>query len=268
LDLAGGDATPLAKDLLGAALEWAGLLGRRTAEMHVALASDRAAPAFAPEPFTPLYLRSLYQSSRKSALQVFHNLRRRLKSLPPEAQAIAQTALDNEKQVLDVFRAVVGKTIGGSRIRCHGDYNLAHVLYTGKDFLIIDFEGRPTHSLASRRIKRSPLFDVAAMIHSFVRAASQSISRLPTLGVATPDTIAAWQQAATFWHVWSSSSFLRCYSGVEGVAALLSKAREEVDLLLRFHLVAEAIDDLESELADDGQRVTAPLSRIVELIGA
>jgi maltose alpha-D-glucosyltransferase/alpha-amylase len=266
-ELAGGDAPQLAKDLLGAALEWAGLLGRRTAELHAALASDSSNAAFAPEPYTQLYLRSLYQSSRKSALQVLHDLRRKLKSLSAETKAIAQAVLDGEKQILEVFRAVVGKALTGRRIRCHGDYTLGHVLYTGKDFLIIDFEGKPTRSIAARRIKRSPLFDIAAMFHSFHRAVSQSVDRLPTLGVATPETTAAWQQAAAFWQAWIGSSLVRSYTSVEGAAELLPKSREELDLLLRYHLLAEALDELEAELAECSERVRAPLSRVLQLIG-
>ena len=103
-ELAGGDAPALAKDLLGGLLEWAALLGRRTGEMHATLASERSNPAFAPEPFSQFHQRSLYQSSRKLALQTFQQLRGRLKTLSPEVQALAREVLDREKMVLEKFR--------------------------------------------------------------------------------------------------------------------------------------------------------------------
>jgi maltose alpha-D-glucosyltransferase/alpha-amylase len=266
-DLAAGEAPQLARDLFGAELEWAGLIGRRTAELHVALACGSADPAFAPEPFTQLYQRSLYQTWRKLALQSFDQLRRQQGSLPVAVQAAASAVLSNEKMVLDTFRAVVGPTMGGWRIRCHGDLNLHHVLYTGKDFLIVDFEGKPTRSLTARRTKRSGIVDIAAMCQSLEQAATQVVSQLPMFTSATPETLAAAHQAATFWHVWCSSAFLRSYAAVPAALELLPKAKEQRETLLRFHLMAEAVDELEAALADGAERLAGPLARISELLG-
>ena len=124
-------------------LEWAALLGRRTAELHVALTQPRQSD-FTPEPFTQLYQRSLYQSSRKLALRTFQQLRRELNRLPEDVQAAGRGSCSSaRKQVLEQFRAIVGQKISAHRIRCHGDFHLGHVLYTGKDFLIVDFDGDP-----------------------------------------------------------------------------------------------------------------------------
>jgi maltose alpha-D-glucosyltransferase/alpha-amylase len=264
-DLATGDAAPLAQDLLGGFLEWAALLGRRTSELHVALTS-RANPNFAPEPFTQLYQRSLYQSSRKLALKAFQELRVRAKSFPPDVQELAHQVLDREKVVLEKFRAVVGHKINAHRIRCHGDYHLGHVLYTGKDFLIVDFEGDPGTSFSSRRVKRSALADVAAMIHSFRAAASQSLVQLRKTGVLTPETAQACRLAAEFWHLWTSSAFLRAYIANPSVGVLVPPAGHQLDLLLQFHLLEEAVEQLQRELnSDDVEQIAAHLERFVAL---
>jgi len=104
-------------------LEWAGLLGRRTAELHLALTS-RGNADFTPEPFTQLYQRSLYQASRKMALQAFQQLRGLLASLPEEVRRLARSALDQERPLLAKFSGIIGQKISAHRIRCHGDFHL------------------------------------------------------------------------------------------------------------------------------------------------
>jgi maltose alpha-D-glucosyltransferase/alpha-amylase len=267
-DVAGGTAPQAAQDLLGATLEWAGLLGKRVGELHAALGLDRADNAFSPEPFSQLYQRSLYQSWRKLTLQTLQHLRRHVRSFPEAAQNVALAVLQDEARVLEVFKSVVGATMSGWRIRCHGDLSLHHVLYTGKDFLIVDFEGKPNRSIVARRTKRSPLCDVAGMLHSFQAAAAVAARQMPMLAGGTPDKVTAGQQAATFWHVWCSSSFLRSYLAVPGAAALLPTSPEQRQTLLRFHLMAEAIDELEGAMTADVERTAGLLARVLALAEA
>ncbi|MEX0679065.1 MAG: maltose alpha-D-glucosyltransferase [Pirellulales bacterium] len=266
-DLAKGDVAASAQDLLGGFLEWAALLGRRTAELHAALTSPLN-PNFAPEPFTQLYQRSLYQSSRKLALKAFQQLRGKLKSLPEDVGASAQQVLEREKIVLEKFRAVVGQKITAERIRCHGDYHLGHVLYTGKDFLIVDFDGDGGTSFSVRRVKRSALADVAAMIHSFQSAAAHALSQLSRTGVMTPESTQACRHAAEFWHVWTSSAFLRAYLANPSVAALVPPAGGALDLLLQFHLLQETVEQLQYELDNDRPEQLGPVLERIAAVTA
>lgn len=263
-DLASGDAPQLAKDFLGAILEWSALLGRRTGELHAALASDKADPNFAPEPFSQFHQRSLYQSARKLTLQTLQELRRTAKSLPEDAHALARETLDRERELIEKFRAVVGPKIVAQRIRCHGDYHLGHVLYTGKDFLIVDFQGEPSLPLSARRIKHSPIDDVAGMLHSFQYAAVHALLQLPKRGVLSPDAVREWQDAADFWSLWNGSAFLRAYSTTEA-PELLPATREQWDLLLQFHLLEEAVYDLRDALAGAPDQISLSLARLLAL---
>jgi maltose alpha-D-glucosyltransferase / alpha-amylase len=264
-ELARGEAVQLAKDLLGGFLESAALLGRRTGELHVALATAPEAE-FAPEPFSALYQRSLYQSSRKLLADSFNTLRQQLEMIPPAAQEVAHEVLAHEKQLLERFRALVKPKIVAKRFRCHGDYHLGQVLYTGKDFLIIDFEGEPNRPLAARRIKRTGLLDIAGMIRSFHYAASQSAPRLAKMGVATPDAQTAIKDAAEFWYVWTSSAFLRAYASAVAAEELLPTNPAHVDALFDFHLLERAIYELNYELNNRPDDVETPLHGILELL--
>jgi maltose alpha-D-glucosyltransferase/alpha-amylase len=142
---------------------------------------------------------------------------------------------------------------------------LAQVLYTGKDFVIINFDGEPTRALSARRIKRSPLDDVAGMIRSFHYAASEALARLPRIGAVAPDAIAAWQQAADFWYSWTSSAFLKAYIAATAATDLLPKADTQIDMLLQVFLLEKAIGELQLELASRPERVIVPLRGILEL---
>jgi len=264
-DLARGDASPLAKDLLGGFLESAALLGKRTGEMHVALATA-ADSQFTPEPFSVLYQRSLYQSSRKLLADTFNALKQKLEALAPPAIEIAGELISREKLVLERFRSILKPKIVAKRFRCHGDYHLGQVLFTGKDFLIIDFEGEPSRSLAARRIKRSGLLDVAGMIRSFHYAADQSVPSLVKMGVATPDAQTALREAADFWYVWTSSAFLRAYAAAVTPADLLPTTAAHIDLLFDFHHLERAIYELGYELSTRPEEVETPLRGIVELL--
>src|SRR5690606_30233362 len=124
-----------------------------TAELHVVLASDSENKDFAPEPFTPFYQRSLYQSMRNLCVQTTQLLKRRLKTLPVELVPDAEKVLSRSDDMVKKFRAVADQPIRAKRIRCHGDYHLGQVLYTGRDFIILDFEGEPARPLSARRIK-------------------------------------------------------------------------------------------------------------------
>jgi maltose alpha-D-glucosyltransferase/alpha-amylase len=265
-DLAAGETPPLAKELLGGVLEWATLLGRRTGELHLALSSQPSDPSFTPEPFTQLHQRSLYQSARKLLLKTFQQLRAQIKSLPAPAQELAHTVLGRERQVLERLRAIVGPKILATRIRCHGNFHLGQVLYTGKDFLFADFGGEPTLPLSARRIKQSPIDDLAGMVHSFQYAASQMLTQLPKLGITGSDTVAAWQNAARFWSLWSGSAFLRAYAATTTHSDLLPKSRSQWDLLLQFYLLEEAVYELRYNLVGAADQVAVPLERIQELI--
>ena len=251
-----------AQEVMGSYLASAALLGQRTGELHNALASDAKDPAFAPEPFTALYRRSLYQSMRALADQVLSLLGKNLKSLPDAIRPQAEQVLELKREVFNRFRVILEKKITAMRIRCHGDYHLGQVLYTGKDFVIMDFEGEPARPVSERRIKRSPLRDVAGMLRSFNYAAISQLKR----GSLRPEDIPNLEPWARFWNVWVSVAFLKAYLEATRNAAFSPKSRDEFRTLLELYLLEKAIYELGYELNNRPDWVHVPMQGILEIL--
>jgi maltose alpha-D-glucosyltransferase / alpha-amylase len=264
--LAGADLTDQAREMIGTYLESARLLGRVTAAMHVALASESADPNFRSEPSTPHSQRGLFQSVRNLTRQNFQLLSQHLKNLPSGTRTQAQQVLGLEAEVLKLFRAVYERSIDTVRIRHHGNYHLGQLLYTGKDFLIIDFEGEPAIALSERRLKRSPLRDVAGMIRSFHYAAHAALLdqvKNGTLEAAQMEALAAWVR---FWSRWVGATFYKAYRQTVGTVAFLPPDETDLRVMMDAHLLRKAVCELGNELNHRADWVTIPLQGILELV--
>jgi len=266
LEVTEQDFNPLVSEMIGPYLESARLLGLRTGELHIALASVQDNPDFVPEPFSKLYQRSLYQSMRNMSTQVFQLLRRSVKNLPEAAREGAQRVLAHESDVLKRFQSILDRKIGAMRIRCHGDYHLGQVLYTGKDFVIIDFEGEPAHPLSERRLKRSPLRDVAGMIRSFHYAAYATLFAQHASGLVRTENLAYLELWSHFWHLRVCVAFLKAYLEVVGRAPIVPQEEEELRVLLDAYLLEKAIYELGYELNNRPDWARIPLQGIQQLM--
>jgi maltose alpha-D-glucosyltransferase/alpha-amylase len=264
-DLPGDEATSAAR--IGPYLESARLLGVRSAELHAALARSPE-PGFAPEPFSMLYQRSLYQAMRNLTGQVLRLLERRLRDLPDIVRVEAEALLSGRAAILAAFRRIRERKIDGARIRVHGDYHLGQVLTTGKDFVIIDFEGQPARPLSERRLKRSPLRDVAGMVRSFHYAAYAALFATAErgLGAVELERLEPW---ARFWHKRVSRTFLEGYDEAMAVGAprLLPSSEEDRRLLLDVLLLEKALHELGYELENRPDWVRIPIEGVRQQIG-
>jgi len=264
--LAETDIPALVLEHVGSYLESARLLGQRTADLHVALASNTSDPALAPEPLTPFYQRSLYQSMRNLADQVFELLGHRLRHLPAAARPLAEKVLALEKTVLGRLRVLTQRKITGLRTRVHGDFHLGQVLWTGKDFVIIDFEGEPAHSLSARRLKRSPLRDVAGMLRSFDYAAHGALDQQVRAGIIRPENLTGPESWAALWTAWVSAAYLKSYLAGAARGAFLPADREELGILLETFLLEKAIYEVGYELNNRPDWVALPLRGIIRVL--
>jgi maltose alpha-D-glucosyltransferase/alpha-amylase len=255
LELASAAVPGVAQESIGPPLEAARLLGQRSGELHRALASRPEVVAFCPEPFTTLYQRALYQSLRSQTRQTFLLLRKSLEALPEDVRAEARNLEGREDAILQRSRAIYQGKITAQCIRGHGDFHLREVLYTGRDFVIIDFEGVPTRPLSGRRRKYTPLRDVASMIRSFHYAA---LFALHNGGVRHEDrpALAPW---ANLWYAWMSAAFLKGYLEASAGGGLLPDSPQELELLFNFYLVKRALGEVRYELMRSPERAAIPI---------
>jgi maltose alpha-D-glucosyltransferase/alpha-amylase len=266
LALADIEPSPLAEDLIGEYLDLAELLGRRTAELHGALASDSTDPAFAPEPITSHYQRALYQGMRATARRRLRELRRSLGTLAEPTRVLAEEVLAREPEVTDRFDALIAERVQSSMIRGHGDYHLGQVLYTGNDFVIIDFEGEPARPLSERRIKRVGLRDVGSMLRSYDYAAEVARLDVAARGAAEPDSeaFAGLSRWATFWQRWVGAAFVRGYR--EAAKPPFATTTAETAQLLPAYLLDKALYEVGYELGSRPELVDVPLRGVLSIL--
>ncbi len=253
-------------DLIGSYVGLAENLGKRTGEIHHALASDSNNPNFAPEQFTPFYQRSVYQYHRNQTGKILLKLKKHLLQFPQELQQLAQTVINRQDRIMGQLGLVVERKITAMRTRCHGDYHLEHILFTGKDFVIVNFEGEPMRPLNERQMKRSPLRDVAAMLESFYYVVNVALREEIKNGMIRPENLLAMEQWSTFWYSWVSISFLKAYLKVAMSSSFLPKTELEVQILLDVYMLEKVVCELDYELTYRPEWVEIPLARIQQLV--
>jgi maltose alpha-D-glucosyltransferase/alpha-amylase len=244
------------------------LLGQRTAEMHLTLASDATTTAFAPVPFTPFYQRALYQSERSLVSRVLVTLPKKMQLLPTESQEEAYRLLTLRECLLQRFQQMTLRAISAQRLRCHGDYHLGQVLYTGNDLIIFDFEGQPQQLVSERQLKHSPLRDVASMLWSF-----QYATYMARLHGREGDA-RAWEEVkhltawANLWYGCSGSAFLRAYLETAGAGAFLPHTRADLLILLENFLLATVLANLRETLDTRPRRAWVVIAGLLQLLEA
>jgi len=265
LSLCGQTLPDKARQRIGPYLDSAVRLGRRTAELHLALASDQKDPDFAPQAFSEAELRALANSAVQLLTANFDLLGRLKDKMPDHSREDAEGTLRLEERARARLQLLAGRRISAMVTRIHGDYHLGQVLFTGSDFVIIDFEGEPARPLAERRKKRSPLQDVAGMLRSFHYAAYAPL--LHDNGKKLPheplQDLGNWAQ---YWQRWVSATFLKTYLEVSGNSNFIPKDREELALLLDLYLLDKAVYELGYELNNRPSWVRIPLDGISQLL--
>jgi maltose alpha-D-glucosyltransferase/alpha-amylase len=255
--------------LIGPMVEPIDRLAERTAELHLTLAGVPDA-AFAPEPFTTLYQRSLYQSFRgqsRSTLAAVRRVLRARRSVVEHVAADLERLVGLESRLVERFSGVRDHRIDTSRARVHGDFHLGQVLWTGRDMVIIDFEGEPSRSIGERRIKKSPLVDVAGIVRSLRYATSVALFEQAERGFIGVDGSAGTAERwGDWWRGWIEALFVwRYLSRVDG-SPLVPADPDDRRLLLDAYAMEKALYELRYELQYRPEWVGIPLGSILAAV--
>jgi len=244
-------------------LEMMDLLGRRTAEMHLALASLGDDPYFKPEPFSSLYLRALYQSMRSHTRRVMDFLKKNLGKLPDAVREDAERVAGFEAEILRRQHLIMEHKMKGLKIRTHGDYHLGQLMFTGKDFMIIDFEGEPARPLSERKLKRSPLRDIAGMIRSFHYAVYTAFKNHVASRVEDASVLEPW---VDMWFRTVSGIFLSSYTASTEGSSLVPSNGSERKVLLEAYLLEKGVYELWYEFNNRPDWVAIPMAGLLNIL--
>ena len=238
------------------------LLGQRTGELHLALASSMENPAFVPEPFNAMTQRSVYQTMRASLRRGFTLLEKKLPDLSAAFRNEAKEALGAEQEILAREKRLLDRRTNAAKIRIHGDYHLGQLLYTGKDFVILDFEGEPARALSERKLKRSALRDVAGMMRSFQYAAYSALWQ-PAMRSEDVPFLERW---ADLWYRQMSSVFLQSYLKATTGAIFIPKNSDDLQIMLEAYLLDKAVYEIGYELNNRPDWVVIPIRGIKHIL--
>jgi maltose alpha-D-glucosyltransferase/alpha-amylase len=263
------EAFKLAREHAGFYLDAAALLGRRTAEMHLALATKTDNPAFIAEPFSPADLEADATRIDGQIVRTLDALKRGMSQLADDATVDSAALILSRRIDLFARANIITASAAsdcGRRIRIHGDYHLGQVLRSRGDYVILDFEGEPARPLHERRAKQSPLKDVAGMLRSFSYAAYAGLNaftqRRPPNNEADVRNLDAW---ARLWQNTVSTEFLHGYRQAISANPALIPHAQQAHILLNAYLLEKALYELLYELNNRPAWVRIPLAGILAL---
>jgi maltose alpha-D-glucosyltransferase/alpha-amylase len=182
--------------------------------------------------------------------------------LPKAFREEAKEVLGAEKDILEREKRILDRKANAAKIRIHGDYHLGQVLYTGKDFVILDFEGEPARALSERKLKRSSLRDVTGMMRSFQYAAYSALWQ-PAMRTEDVPFLERW---ADLWYREMSSVFLQSYLKTTADAIFVPQNPEDLQVLLEAYLLDKAVYEIGYELNNRPDWVVIPIRGIKHIL--
>src|SRR5262249_3109376 len=220
-------------------------VGRRVAELQLALASRNDIAAFAPEPIAADDIRNWTEGILQRAGRALGDLARRRSDLMENDRPLVDALLSYRDSLPARLHELLPRTIDAMKIRHHGDFHLGQMLIVKDDVSIINFEGEPRRSIEDRRRKAPAARDVAGLIRSIDYSATAALERARKLA---PDERGKLARALEDWREHSTAAFMAAYRSSLGDTRLWPQSSEAADRPLDFFLLEKAFNEIEYEL--------------------
>jgi maltose alpha-D-glucosyltransferase/alpha-amylase len=232
-------------------------VGRRVAELQLALASRDDIVDFAPEPISANDVRSWTETLLQRAGHAFDDLTRRRSELSEGDRQLVDALLSYRAALPARLRELLPETVDAMKIRHHGDFHLGQMLIVKDDVSIIDFEGEPRRSIEDRRRKAPAARDVAGLIRSIDYSATAALERALK---SAPDDHGKLARALEAWREHAAAAFMAAYRSSLTDTRLWPQSLEDADRLLDFFLLEKAFYEIEYELAHRPDWLRVPLA--------
>ena len=237
--------------------------GRRVAEMHVALASNRDLADFVPEPFKPEDAQRWIDDVLSRAERVFDTLSHRRDIFKDADRQLIDQVMALRAVLPDRLKALLPRSLESLNIRVHGDFHLGQMLIVKDDIFIIDFEGEPRRPHSERRRKSPAARDVAGLIRSIDYSATAALER----GLkVTPDEQGRLAAALAEWRDRASAAFLAAYREAMTNQRLWPADPQDAERVLNFFLIEKAFYEIEYELAHRPDWLRVPVTGMLRIL--
>jgi maltose alpha-D-glucosyltransferase/alpha-amylase len=243
-------------------LRYAEILGRRTGEMHLALATPTEDPAFAVEPMGRADIEVAAEDARSQAGRAFAALARGASSDGAAAEAVAALRA-REQECLALLGELASEPRGAVKTRIHGDYHLGQVLIVQNDVMIVDFEGEPARPAEERRQKSSPLRDVAGMLRSFAYAADTAAR---DVAARFPEAAPRIAEVAAEWLRLTETEYLAAYESAAGESSVWVADDASRKRLLRLYLLSKALYEVNYEANNRPDWIETPVRGVLSIL--
>ena len=238
----------------------ADLLGRRTAELHLALA-DSDETGLAPQGFTLLWQRSLLQTLRNGVRATQRAIRRAKLDIDGVDELMRPV-----DEVLVRFDRIRAEKLDAHRIRVHGDLHLGQILRSGNDITFIDFEGEPGQPIGERRLLRSPLTDVGGLVRSLDYAGRSAVDTAIARGLVADTDVGDLDEARADWTQRMQGLMADSYLATIEPSGLVPADGDDARLLLDVYALHKGLYEIRYELANRPDWVDWPLSAVAAMI--
>ncbi|MCD5994445.1 maltose alpha-D-glucosyltransferase [Pseudomonas sp. CDFA 602] len=240
-------------------------LGARLGEMHHILAEATENQDFAVEVTSSDDAAASAKSIIGQLEKALLLLDQRKADLGADDQKLITELANNRQRIQQHVETLARRSVGGLRIRVHGDLHLGQVLVVKGDAYLIDFEGEPARPLDERRAKHSPFKDVGGVLRSFDYAAAMAVRSAQSVDTSQ-EAAAARKRVADTYLAQARDAFIEGYRSTSGDIAHAWKETNGEDAALELFTLEKTAYEVIYEAENRPSWLAVPLQGLRGLL--